>query len=333
MRTRWVLGCVGAALLAWLGTACGGGGGSNVSSSMLWVGATASQSAAWLAAEGGYFRQNGVDMDLSFQSGSPTAAASLAGGHVDFVQMAGPAVVTANAKGAHLTMVMGIVTKPTFVLMTSPEVRTPDQLKGKTIGVVQVGSSDDFMLRAGLGRWGLQADRDVKIVPLQSIQGQIAAFQKHLVQGLVVDPPNDLLATRAGAHLLARIADLGIPYQAAGLVTTQSFLRDHRGTVTRVVQAMVQAVHRFKTDQKFAKQVMARYLKTNDGATLQDAYDEFAQTFPQVPLPSQAGLEEIVRLDVQAGTIKAPVSVSSLADPSIVTELQKNGFIQRVYGA
>ncbi|MBO0762099.1 MAG: ABC transporter substrate-binding protein [Candidatus Dormibacteraeota bacterium] len=304
-----------------------------MSSSMLWVGATASQSAAWLGAEGGYFKQNGVDMDLSFQSGSPTAAASLAGGHVDFVQMAGPAVVTADAKGGHLVMVMGIVTKPTFVLMTGSDVQTPDQLEGKSLGVVQVGSSDDFMLRAGLERWGLQPDRDVKIVPLQSIQGQIAGFQKHLVQGLVVDPPNDLLAGRAGAHLLARIADLGIPYQAAGLVTTQTFLRDHRGTVTKVAQAMIQAIHRFKTDRRFAQQVMGRYLKTNDGKTLEDAYDEFSPTFPQVPLPSQAGLQEIVTLDVQAGTIKAPVRVTSLADPSIVGDLQKNGFIQRVYGA
>jgi NitT/TauT family transport system substrate-binding protein len=327
---------VALALVSLLCAACGAASSGQPAkplqhASMLWVGATASQSIAWLAEDGGYFRKNGVDVDLSFQSGSPTASASLAGGHVDFVQMAGPAVISSDAKGADEVMVMGLVPVPTFVLMVSADVRTPDQLKGKSVGVVQVGSSDDFMLRAALQHWGLRPDTDVKIVPLNSIQGQIAAFQQHLVQGLVVDPPNDLLAEQVGGHRLVRIADLGIPYQAAGLVTTRTFLRQHRAIVVDVVQAMIQAIHRFKTDRAFAERTMAHYLKTDDKKVLDASYQAFAGIFPREPLPNLAGLREIADLDQQAGLIKGPVDVSAMADSSIVTQLQKNGFIDRVY--
>ena len=114
------------------------------------------------------------------------------------------------------------------------------------------------MLRAALDHWGLRPGTDVKITPLNSIQGQIAAFQQHLVQGLVVDPPNNVLAQKVGAQLMTRIADLGIPYQAAGLVTTRDFLQSHHGVVVKVVQAMIEAVHRFKTDRAFAEKVMRR---------------------------------------------------------------------------
>src|SRR5579883_2193573 len=104
LESRSRLACVVAGLVAWLCAACGASSGQPAKAlqhaSMLWVGATASQSIAWLAEDGGYFRKNGVDVDLSFQSGSPTASASLAGGHVDFVQMAGPAVISSDAKGA-----------------------------------------------------------------------------------------------------------------------------------------------------------------------------------------------------------------------------------------
>src|SRR5438552_11231633 len=70
--------------------ACGGTTGGQASAqrpsaSMLWVGATASQAIAWVADSGGYFKKNGVDVSLSFLSGSPTASAALVGGHVDFV--------------------------------------------------------------------------------------------------------------------------------------------------------------------------------------------------------------------------------------------------------
>jgi NitT/TauT family transport system substrate-binding protein len=333
-RRNRLAGLIGGALALCL-TACGGGSSGSASlpsSSMLWVGATASQATAWLAADGGYFKRNGVDMSLSFQSGSPTAAASLVGGHVDFVQMAGSAVVTADAKGGQAVMVMGLVNQPTFVLMTDSDVRTPDQLKGRSVGVVQAGSSDDFMLEAALRHFGLQPDRDVKIVPLGSIQGQIAAFHQRLVQGLVVDPPNDVLAAEVGGHPLLRIADLGIPYQAAGLVTTKAFLAQHRATVVKVVQAMIEAIHRFKTDRAFAERVMGRYLKTSDRRTLDAAYDAFAQVFARVPAPNLAGLQEIVDLYRQAGVIKTAISAQSMADSSIVTQLQKNGFIDRVYG-
>ena len=301
------------------------------SASMLWVAATASQAIAWVAEAGGYFKKDGVDVSLSFLSGSPTASAALVGGHVDFVQMAGPAVVTADAKGAHEVMVMGLVNQPTFALMTSPDVRTPDQLKGKTVGVVQVGSSDDFMLRAALTHWGLRAGSDVKITPLNSIQGQIAAFQQHLVQGLVVDPPNDVLAEKAGAQLMTRIADLGIQYQAAGLVTTRTYLQGHRDVVVKVVQAMIEAVHRFKTDRAFAMKVMGQYLKTDDGQVLQASYDGFAKVFARVPLPNRAGLQQIESQYLAAGTIDAPVAVSSMVDESVVTQLQRSGFIDRAY--
>src|SRR5215469_16586611 len=72
---------------------------------MLWVAVTGSQAVAWVTKEGGYFARNGVDVILDYLSGSPTAAAALVSGRVDFVQMAGPAVVAADARGAHLVMV------------------------------------------------------------------------------------------------------------------------------------------------------------------------------------------------------------------------------------
>ncbi len=298
---------------------------------MAWVAVSGAQAVAWVATEGGHFTQNGLDVDLQHISGSPTAAAALVSGSLQFVQMAGPAVVSADAQGAHLVMVMGLVNQPVFVLMTTPNIQNPEQLKGKTVAVTKVGSSDDFMLREALSHWGLQPGVDVLISGVGSVAAQIAAVEKHLVQGIVVSPPNDLLAERAGARILARISDLGIPYQASGLVTTREYVRVHHDVVSRMVMAMTEAIHRYKTDKPFAESVLAKYLKTSNREILEHSYRVYADVFPKVPAPTAAGMAEIAKQERAAGHIKGEIDVATTIDTSFVDELERSGFIARLY--
>ncbi len=298
---------------------------------MAWVAVSGAQAVAWVAAEGGHFKQNGLDVDLEYVSGSPTAAAALVSGTLQFVQMAGPAVVSADAHGGHLVMVMGLVNQPVFVLMTTPGIEKPEQLKGKTVAVTKVGSSDDFMLREALAHWGLQPGEDVLITGVGSVAAQIAAVEKRLVEAIVVSPPNDLLAERAGVRVLARISDLGIPYQASGLVTTREYIRMHRDVVARVVRAMTEAVHRYKTDTAFAQRVLAKYLKTTDLKIVEHSYRVYADVFPKVPAPTAAGMVEIAKQQIAAGDVKGEIDVAAMVDSSFVSELERSGFIARLY--
>ncbi len=298
---------------------------------MLWVAVSGSQAVAWVTKEGGHFARNGVDVDLVYLAGSPTAAAALVSNRVEFVQMAGPAVVSANAHGASLVMVMGFVNQPVFVLMTTPDIQTPEQLKGKTVAVSKVGSSDDFMLREALSHWGFRPDTDVKIIGVGSVTAQIAAIEKRLVQGAVVDPPNDVLAQQAGAHLLARVSDLGIPYQAAGLVTTREYIRSHADVVERVVRAMTEGVHRIKTDRAFSEEVMAKYLKNTNPVVVDAAYEAYVNVFPRIPAPTKAGLQEIVKESVSTGQLKDAIDVSTMLDTSFVDKLRESNFIAQLY--
>jgi NitT/TauT family transport system substrate-binding protein len=299
---------------------------------MLWVAVSGSQAVAWVTKEGGYFARNGVDVDLLYLAGSPTAAAALVSGRVEFVQMAGPAVVAADAQGAHLVMVMGFVNQPVFVVMTTPDIQTPEQLKGKTAAVSKVGSSDDFMLREALSHWGLKPDTDVKITGVGSVTAQIAAIEKRLVQAVVVDPPNDVLAQQAGTRLLARVSDLGIAYQAAGLVTTREYIRSHADVVARVVRAMTEGVHRIKTNRAFAEEVMAKYLKNSNPLVVDAAYEAYVNIFPRAPAPTKAGLAAIVKESMSSGLLKTPVDVSTMLDTSFVEKLQASGFVEQLYG-
>ena len=117
---------------------------------LVWPAAVGSVAPVWATREGGYFELDGVDIDLQYISGSPKAVAALIGGTAQFVDAPGPAVVSADAAGAHVVMVMAWVDRPAFLFMTTQDIARPEQLKGKTIGVTNVGGSDDFLVRKTL---------------------------------------------------------------------------------------------------------------------------------------------------------------------------------------
>src|SRR5262249_41561215 len=170
----------------------------------------------------------------------------------------------------------------------------------------------DFMRREALSHWGLKPDSDVKITGVGSVTAQIAALEKRLVQGLVVDPPNDVLAQQVGARLLARVSDLGIAYQAAGLVTTREYIQSHAEVVARVVRAMIQGVHRIKTDRAFSEEIMAKYLKNSNPLVVDAAYESYVNVFGRVPVPSKAGLAEIAKEGLSTGLLRGPVDVRAI---------------------
>jgi len=61
----------------------------------------------WITKEAGFFKKNGLDVDLVFIPGGPTAASALMAGEMQVVAMAGPAIVTSNLAGSDLVMIAG----------------------------------------------------------------------------------------------------------------------------------------------------------------------------------------------------------------------------------
>lgn len=283
-----------------------------------------------MAYEGGYFRQNGLDVDLQYIQASPTAAAAMVSGSVQFVQMAGPAVVAANLGGSREIMIMGLVNEPLFLLMARPDIARTEDLRGKTVAVTKVGSSDDFLLRQTLTRSGLRPDVDVKITAINASQGRVSALSQGLVQGVMVGATDELPVRKVSGHILARTADLGIAYQAAGVATTREYIDAHPDVVGRVVKSVAQGVHRYKTDKPFALQVLSKYIKLDDPEALELNYNAYAGVFPQSPSPTVEGMREVAN-ELAAEQPGAAPDVTTMIDSSFVKQLDDTGFIRQLY--
>ena len=196
------------------------------------------------------------------------------------------------------------------------------------------GSSPDFMMRQIFRRLGIDPEREVTILQLGGGGDlvRLAALKAGSIDGALLSPPLPAVAREAGFRDLVTPQNLGIPYQQTGVATTKDFIDKNRDTVRKVVKSMIDAVHFYKTHKEESLMIIARNLKTNDRAALEESYQEFAlKLTPRKPYPTIEGMALI--LDSQR-TKNTPASVRAedFVDMSFVKELDDSGYIDRLYG-
>jgi NitT/TauT family transport system substrate-binding protein len=281
---------------------------------------------ALMALDGGYFDQQGLDVEMPYIAGSQNGVASMVSGEVQVLETAASAVVSANASGAKLKMIAGFVNRPVFIALTTPAISDPSQIKGTTWVVTGIGTSDYFGLLSMLDHFGLKPT-DVTIVAANNTPGQIAAVKSGAAQGLLVSPPNDVQAQQeAGVKPFFDTSTLGVDEQNAGLAVTDAYGQANKDVVERFVAACAQGIKRFKDDKPFAEQVMKKYLKYENQQVLDSGWDHFQSVFESVPYPTDAGTQRII--DQVAGQVAAAKSLkpSDVIDRSYVQALEQRGF-------
>jgi hypothetical protein len=94
----------------------------------------------------------------------------------------------------------------------------------------------------------------------------------------------------------------------------------------------VEGVHFFKTHAEESKKIMARYLRENEPAVLEETYAYYAEKTAATPYPTREGIEPVINQVLAASKAeKIKLTFEDAADQSFVRELDRNGFIQSLY--
>ena len=226
-----------------------------------YVGINSDNVIAFIAKETGIFAKNGLDVELVYFGGGSIATMALISGETPITQTAGPGIVNAVLNGSDAVMIAGGVTTLDYWMLSRPEIKTAEQLKGGAVAISRFGSASDFIVRYALQRLGLTPVKEVAILQVGPLPDRLAAMETKRVQATVLAPPAMYMAQKRGYNIIADIAALGLAYQATGVGTTRKFIREHPDVVRRYVKAQVEAVHRFKTDRESSIRVLSKYLK------------------------------------------------------------------------
>jgi NitT/TauT family transport system substrate-binding protein len=179
------------------------------------------------------YSENGVYVDQVYVAGGSRVSQTVIAGEFA-VALAGGNIVFADLAGGDIVTFGGVVNVPSFYLYVQPMIKTQEDLRGKTLGITRYGASTDFTLRYLLKKWGLEPDRDVKVIQMGGQPEILAGMQAGVIHGGVLSSPGDFKARAVSMFANAR---LGLDYPTTSLVSTRSTIKG-RETVRRFLMAI-----------------------------------------------------------------------------------------------
>lgn len=280
----------------------------------------------WVAQEAGSFARHGLDVSLTYVSSSSKLAPAVVAGEIPLAVMGGEAVVGAALGGADLVFVAGVLNRPLFFIVVTPDIQRPEDLKGKAIGVSRFGASSDFAARLALRHWRLEPIRDVAILQIGGIPEILAAMKAGAVKGGALSPPTNVRARREGYHELVNTAEIGFfPHDA--IVTTRAFLLEHPDAVRAFIMGYAEGVRRYKTDKALAVEVLKKYTKLTDPELLEQTYAIAAPALEDAPLHLDVrGIQAV--LDFSTNPKAKTARPEDFMDLQVLHEVERSGFFK-----
>jgi NitT/TauT family transport system substrate-binding protein len=281
----------------------------------------------------GIFEKYGLKCEHIYIRGQSPALAALAGDQLQFTYGAADGSLPGLAAGVEAKLVASPLIKLPYVMVARKEIRRPEDLKGKSIGVTRPGDLSARLSRQVVRKFGLTTD-EVTIHPIGGSQTErYQAMVGNVVQAILVTPPLDVRAKHDGFNVIYRLVDLEIPFIYSSLLTNYKMLRERPEIVQRMVAALAEAVHFVEKNPDKAKAAIAKAMRVKDEEALQSSYNVYAKEIVDrtmvVPAKSVSEAVEIAR---ETGTLvrRKP---EELYDNSFVNNLEKSGFLKEIWGS
>jgi NitT/TauT family transport system substrate-binding protein len=294
--------------------------------------ADASNTVWFTALDAGMYRKNGLDVELIFIQSSTMSVSTVVSGDIHVANTSGGAVASAVAGGAGLVMTACYVNTLPYELVVQESVKSVEDLRGKSVGISRVGSASDVAARVLIKGLGLEPVKDVPIIQVGGPSERAAAFRTGRIVGFPSPPGTIHLAKGMPHRVIISTADFqkrfDFPYICS--TTTKNYLAAKRDTMRRLTMALIEATHFLKTRKEDTKKLIAKYTRQSDARYLEDSYTANVKLHDRVPLVTREGME----VQIKEALSRKPgvnLKVEDIVDDSIVRELEKSGFIDKIY--
>ena len=291
-----------------------------------------SQSMPWMAQEAGLFKKYNIDHELVFIASSGIVTAALLGGDADMTVTGGIGNVIAYVRGStDVAFIGGVKNTMTQTLVAGGNIKKPEDLKGKRIGVSRIGGNSHYFTIQALRRYNMEPNRDFSFLQTGGDPETLAALLSGGIEVANLTPPTDSQAIARGYHYVVYGPDLKIPYAATAFVTKRSLLAKRGQVVGQYMRAMAETARIMHTDREFVYKVLGKYLRITDRSVLDSAYNaEIKVLEPRLVIKNealQAILDEVAQTDPRAKKVKP----QELIDSRYLDEMEKSGFFDQVW--
>ena len=199
-----------------------------------------------VANEVGLFKKYNLDPTLVFTTGGSLGIQAMLGGDVAMTLSDGSSSVLSRLAGVDILVIASLLNTFPYSLISLPEIKKVDQLRGAKIAVSRFGSATDLSVKMALAKVGLNAEKDVTLLQIGAQTARYVALQSKNVQATIITPPFTLTARKAGMNTLIDMAELNIPFQLTGLLALRPYLKSNPDMVLSVIRVLSEGIHFYK---------------------------------------------------------------------------------------
>jgi NitT/TauT family transport system substrate-binding protein len=284
----------------------------------------------YVTKEAKLFEKYGLYADPVAMRGSGESSKAMIGGSIQVAPIATPTVINAGLSGSDLVILAHTLPGVVHAMIVKPEIKRVEDLKGKKVGVTTFGSLTDFLIRHILRKKGLNPDRDVALIQIGGDPERIAALKQGTIDAASLSFPGYGIAMKMGFPMLWDSAK-EIDYPWIEITTRRAIIQKDRDMILNYMKAHLEGTALFKKDREFGKKVIKKTLRMDNEELVNESYDLFAKAFLPAPYPNTAGMKTSFEYVAATRPEVWNHKPEEFADRSFVEELDKTGFIKKLY--
>ena len=283
----------------------------------------------WVAYEAGLFKKYGLNATLQLLTPQVSAQAVISE-QADFYTD-GPDLINARLHGGQVKYFAGTIQQLVFQIWGAKDIKTIQDLKGKTVAASTPRAALDTATREALKKNGLVPDKDVQILYVQSVPAILSSILGGKTAAGTLSAPNTLKAKESGLNLLVDVGLLNIPAFQVVYGTTEKYLKNNPNTIFAFLKAMAEGVALSRKDPVVAKKAIGKYVKIDDGPTIDGTYDAFAPYWAMsLAVRPEAIKAQFEYIDEKEFPNVKTADPKDFYDNSFVDALTKSGFFKNL---
>jgi NitT/TauT family transport system substrate-binding protein len=287
------------------------------------------ETALFVAQDYGIFSKHGLDVRPVHVRNGAVALSALASGEAQFYMGAATgSTLGAIANGMDAVFVTSLIHKLEGTFVVNPAIKTPAELKGKSIGVTSIGGGVWMRSMLAFEYWGLEPQRDkinLRVVGDESLLAQ--ALPNKVIDGAYFNYTFASVLERQGFRVLADLAKLNIPYQNTALLAQRKYLNAAPDATERLLRAMSDSVA-FVLDPRnksLVLQSIAKGLRLPRAEDALGGYERLGNMYQRRIFPNVDGIRSTIRfLGATNDKIRA-LKAEDLVDERFVKKLEQEG--------
>jgi NitT/TauT family transport system substrate-binding protein len=283
----------------------------------------------WVGVEQGFYRKHGLNVEVIYMRVGSLAASALVSGDVHAVLTSSNAVLNLAAGGLDVVIIGALFQRPEGDFMARPELKRPEDLKGKLVAIQSIGGGGWANNMLALDYLGLDPDRDnIHFIVLGDQPSRIQALESGRAQASWMGSTFSAPLKKKGYSLLLDLSRAPIPYVGTSLVVRKNAAHQDAKTYDALLKGTIDALRFFQKPENKAAvmKTMARNLRLNRIEEAETGYHAMVAAYSMDLRPRPEGLQKIYQLLSRTNPKLSTLKPESILDPTFMQRIQSSGY-------